>query len=261
MEIKKQTKQKFSVVIHQDNFKNMINNTLGNEKEAQMFIANLTSVVSSNPLLQNCDAGTIISAGLMANALKLPLNQTLGFAYIIPYGQKAQFQIGYKGFIQLALRSGQYEKIGVKVVHKGETQGQDEFGDEIIKFDHAFDNEEVVGYYAYFKLTNGAKMVNYMTKEQCEKHGRRYSKSYNNLWANDFDTMAMKTCLKLLLSKYGIMSVDIQNAIKYDQAVLNKKGEEEIVEYVDNPAKADSEGEVSDLEEVKHLVDSTIEDN
>ena len=243
MEIKKQTKQKFSVVIHQDNFKKMINNTLGNEKEGQMFIANLTSVVSSNPLLQNCDAGTIISAGLMANALKLPLNQTLGFAY--------------KGFIQLALRSGQYEKIGVKVVHKGETQGQDEFGDEIIKFDHAFDNEEVVGYYAYFKLTNGAKMVNYMSKEQCEKHGRRYSKSYNNLWTNDFDTMAMKTCLKLLLSKYGIMSVDIQNAIKYDQAVLNKKGDEEIVEYVDNPAKADSEGEVnSDLEEVKDLVDS-----
>ena len=157
----------------------------------------------------------------------------------------------------MALRSGQYEKIGVKAVHKGETQGQDEFGDEIIKFDHAFDNEEVVGYYAYFKLTNGAKMVNYMTKEQCEKHGKRYSKSYDYLWTNDFDTMAMKTCLKLLLSKYGIMSVDIQNAIKYDQAVLNKKGDEEIVEYVDNPAKADSEGEASDLEEVKDLVDST----
>ena len=100
-------------------------------------------------------------------------------------------------------------------------------------------------------------MVNYMSKEQCEKHGKRYSKSYNNLWTNDFDTMAMKTCLKLLLSKYGIMSVDIQNAIKYDQAVLNKKGDEEIVEYVDNPAKADSECEVnSDLEEVKDLVDS-----
>ena len=264
MEIKKQNKQKFSVVIHQDNIKNMINNTLGNEKDGQMFIANLTSVVSSNPLLQNCDAGTIISAGLMANALKLPLNQTLGFAYIIPYKEKAQFQIGYKGFIQLALRSGQYEKIGVKPVHKGETQGQDEFGDEIIKFDHAFDNEEVVGYYAYFKLTNGAKMVNYMTKEQCEKHGKRYSKSYDYLWTNDFDTMAMKTCLKLLLSKYGIMSVDIHNAIKYDQSVLNIKGDEEIVEYVDNPAKADSEGEVnSDLEEVKDLVDSTstIEDN
>ncbi len=241
-EVKQTTKQpKFSVAIQSDAYKRMITNTLGDSKVALEFIANISAVVSANPQLQECDAGSIISAGFVASSLKLPLNQTLGFAYVIGYKdyktgtKKAQFQIGYKGLIQLALRTGQYQKIGCKAVHKGEVQGQDEFGDEIIKFDHKFDNEEVVGYYAYFKLLNGAIMTSYKTKEECEKHGRKYSKSYDKLWTSDFDTMAMKTTLKLLLSKYGILSTEIQMALKYDQAVINKTENGETIDYIDNP--------------------------
>lgn len=241
-EVKQTTKQpKFSVAIQSDAYKRMITNTLGDPKLALEFIANISAVVSANPQLQECDAGSIISAGFVASSLKLPLNQTLGFAYVIGYKdyktgtKKAQFQIGYKGLIQLALRTGQYQKIGCKKVHKGEVQGQDEFGDEIIKFDHKYDNEEVVGYYAYFKLLNGAIMTSYKTKEECEKHGRKYSKSYDKLWTSDFDTMAMKTTLKLLLSKYGILSTEIQMALKYDQAVINKTENGETIDYIDNP--------------------------
>lgn len=241
-EVKQTAKQpKFSVAIQSDAYKRMITNTLGDPKLALEFIANISAVVSANPQLQECDAGSIISAGFVASSLKLPLNQTLGFAYVIGYKdyktgtKKAQFQIGYKGLIQLALRTGQYQKIGCKAVHKGEVQGQDEFGDEIIKFDHKYDNEEVVGYYAYFKLLNGAIMTSYKTKEECEKHGRKWSKSYDKLWTSDFDTMAMKTTLKLLLSKYGILSTEIQMALKYDQAVINKTENGETIDYIDNP--------------------------
>ncbi len=241
-EVKQTTKQpKFSVAIQSDAYKRMITNTLGDPKVALEFIANISAVVSANPQLQQCDAGSIISAGFVASSLKLPLNQTLGFAYVIGYNdhktgtKKAQFQIGYKGLIQLALRTGQYQKIGCKAVHKGEVQGQDEFGDEIIKFDHKYDNEEVVGYYAYFKLLNGAIMTSYKTKEECEKHGRKWSKSYDKLWTSDFDAMAMKTTLKLLLSKYGILSTEIQMALKYDQAVINKTENGETIDYIDNP--------------------------
>lgn len=261
-EIQNKKQVKFSVAIQSDGYKKMINNTLGNPEEAKRFIANLTSAVSSNPKLQQCEAGSLISAGLAANSLNLPINQNLGFAYILPYENKklgitsAQFQVGYKGLIQLCLRSGFYSKIGVKMVHQGEIQGQDEFGDEIIKFDHKFDTKPVVGYYAYFKLTNGAVMTSYKTKEECERHGRKYSKAYNMLWTTDFDTMAMKTTLKLLLSKYGIMSTEMQNAIKYDQAVINKTTDGEIVDYIDNP---NSKGPVEYKQETNE--DEEVEDS
>lgn len=254
-------KVKFSVAIQSDGYKKMINNTLGDPTQAKKFIANITSAVSVNPKLQECEPGSIISAGLVANSLNLPINQSLGFAYILPYENKrtgitsAQFQVGYKGLIQLALRSGQYQKIGCKMVHEGEIQGQDEFGDEIIKFDHKFDTKPVVGYYAYFKLTNGAVMTSYKTKEECERHGRKYSKAFNKLWTTDFDTMAMKTTLKLLLSKYGIMSTEIQDAIKYDQAVINKGvNGDEFVDYIDNP---NSKGPI---EYKTEIIDEPVED-
>lgn len=252
---------KFSVAIQTDAYKNMINQTLGDPNEAKKFVSNISTAVSANPKLQVCDAGSIISAGLAANSLGLPINQALGFAYILPFRckerdengneywvDKAQFQIGYKGLIQLCLRSGQYKKIGVKPVHKGETQGRDEFGDEIIKFDQKFDNEPVVGYFAYFQLVNGAAMTSYKTVEECEKHGQKYSKSYKGLWTTNFDTMAMKTTLKLLLSKYGIMSTEMQNAIRYDQAVINTLDGKEVVDYVDNPNADEDTGEIVEEE-------------
>lgn len=226
---------KFSVAIRTDAYQNLINSTLGDKEVARKFVADISSVVSNNFALSKCDAGSIISAGLTAQSLNLPLSQTLGFAYIIPYGNKAQFQIGKNGLVQLALRTAQYEKLGVRPVHKGELLGLDEFGEEQFKFSHDLDNEEVVGYMAYLKLVNGFSKKIYWTKEQCEKHGRKYSKSYHstsetNLWKNEFDDMAQKTVLKQLISKWGIMSTELQLAIQRDQAVINQDGS---LDYID----------------------------
>lgn len=238
-EIKKQNQPKFSIAIKSDAYQKLINDTLGDKNKSLRFIADISTVVSSNRQLQNCDAGSILSSGLVAQSLNLPLSPTLGFAYVVPYGNNAQFQVGWKGLVQLAIRTREYETIGVRPVHQGENQGYDEFGDEIIKFSHEFDSAPIVGYFAYFKLTNGFKKTLYWTKEQCEAHAFRYSKSHSgdnrggefDNWSNMFDEMSMKTVLKQLLSKYGIMSVDFQKAIQADQASINADGS---FDYVDS---------------------------
>lgn len=246
------SKPKFSVAIRSDAYQKLINSTLGNQEVARNFVADITSAVANNRQLQNCDAGTILSAGLVAASLKLPLTNTLGFAYVVPYGEKAQFQIGYKGLIQLAQRSGQFERLGVRPVHDGEYVGQDEFGDDEFKFSHEHDNKEVVGYYAYFKLLNGFKKTIYWTVEQCKAHGKKYSRSFGNgkgtdLWTDNFDLMAQKTVLKLLLNRYAPLSVELQKAIVSDQAVIKEDG---TCDYVDN--------ETGEIEERKTNVSNTI---
>lgn len=227
---------KFSVAIKTDAYKNLINETLGDVKVAQKFVAEISTCVANNYKLQECEAKTIISAGLLAQSLNLPLAPTLGFAYVIPYKTTATFQIGWKGLVQLAIRTGAYERIGVKPVHEGELAGVDEFGDDIIKFDHKFDTKEVIGYYAYFKLINGFTKSIYWTKAKCEEHAKRYSRSYGNgtdtdNWTKMFDEMAMKTVLKQLISKWGIMSTELTTAVQADQAVVKENGE---YDYVDN---------------------------
>lgn len=232
------TQPKFSVAIKSDAYQKLINDTLGDKEIARRFVAEISTVVSQNPALQKCEAASILSAGLTAQTLNLPLAPTLGFAYIVPYGNKAQFQAGYKALIQLAQRSGQFERLGVRPVHEGEYIGQDEFGDDIFKFSHEFDNNKVVGYYAYFKLLNGFKKTLYWTVEECEKHGRKFSKSYDNLWKSSFDTMAQKTALKLLLNRYAPLSIEMQKVMQADQAVTNLDGS---YSYVDNPNYVDEE--------------------
>ena len=236
----KDKKVKFSVALRTDAYKNLINETLGNQKVAQKFIAEISTVVAQNNQLQECDAKTILSAGLLAQTLNLPLAPALGFAYIIPYntkdgGKVAQFQVSWKGLIQLAIRTGQYKSIGVRPVHDGEYKGQDEFGEDTFKFDHKFDEKKTVGYYAYFILVNGFKKSIYWTKEQCESHAKRYSAEYRSKgtgkWKEMFDEMAMKTVLKQLISKWGIMSVDMQTVVQADQSVINDDG---TYDYVDN---------------------------
>lgn len=227
---------KFSVAIKTDAYKNLINETLGDPVVARNFVAEISTCVANNYKLQECEAKTIISAGLLAQSLKLPLAPTLGFAYVIPYKTTATFQIGWKGLVQLAIRTGAYERIGVKPVHEGELAGIDEFGDDIIKFDHKFDSKEIVGYYAYFKLINGFTKSVYWTKAKCEEHAKRYSRSYGNgtdtdNWTKMFDEMAMKTVLKQLISKWGIMSTELTTAVQADQAVVKDNGE---YDYVDN---------------------------
>lgn len=232
------TQPKFSVAIKSDAYQKLINETLGDKEVARRFVAEISTVVAQNYQLQKCDAASILSAGLTAQTLNLPLAPTLGFSYVVPYGNKAQFQIGWKGLVQLAQRSGQFERLGVRPVHEGEYIGQDEFGDDLFKFSHEFDNNKVVGYYAYFKLLNGFKKTLYWTVEQCEQHGRKYSKSYDNLWKSSFDSMAQKTVLKLLLNRYAPLSIEMQKAIQADQAVINVDGS---YSYVDNPNYVDEE--------------------
>lgn len=249
------TQPKFSVAIKGDAYQKLINDTLGDKELARQFVADISTVVSNNPALQNCDAKTVLSAGLMACSLKLPLATTLGFAYVIPYKDKAQFQIGYKGLIQLAQRSGQFERIGVRSVHKGEYIGQDEFGEDIFKFSHEHDTEEIVGYFAYFKLLNGFTKTLYWTKEQCMAHGQKYSKSFNskgetNVWRDLTEQMCQKTVLKLLLNKYAPLSVELQKAVIYDQAVVKEDG---TPDYVDNEKETDKKSVDNTLETPENL--------
>lgn len=252
--------EKFSVAIRSDAYQKLINNTLGDKEIARTFVAEISTVVAQNKQLQQCDAGTILSAGLLAQTLKLSLAPSLGLGYVLPYktkdGYKAQFQLGYKGLIQLAQRSGQFERLGSRVVHEGEYIGQDEFGDDLFKFSHEYDDKPVVGYYAYFKLNNGFKKTFYMTKEQAKAHGKRYSRSYGNgkgtdLWTTDFDVMAQKTVLKLLLNRYAPLSVDLQKAIQSDQAVINTDG---TYNYVDNATNDNVEDEPKKRTTVKNTI-------
>lgn len=235
---------KFSLTIKTDAYKNLINDTLGDPETAKQFIADISTCVANNYALQNCDVKSVLSAGLVAQTLKLPLTQSLGFAYIIPYKDKAQFQIGWKGLVQLAQRSGQFERIGVRAVHTGEYVGQDEFGEDLFEFSHKFDKEKVIGYYAYFKLNNGFKKTLYWSVEQCLAHGKKYSKSFNsksetNVWRDLEEQMCEKTVLKQLLSKYAPLSVEMQKAVVYDQAAVNDKGEPEYVDGTNEEENVD----------------------
>lgn len=250
---------KFSVAIKSEGYQRLINDTLGDPNVAKTFIAEISTVVSQNYQLQECDPATILSAGLLAQTLKLPLSPTLGFAYILPFKNKktgvskATFQIGYKGIIQLAQRSGQFERLGVREVHEGEYTGQDEFGDDLFKFSHEFDEKPVVGYFAYFQLLNGFKKTMYWTVEQCKSHAKKYSRSYGNdkgtdLWTDNFDLMASKTVLKLLLNRYAPLSVELQKAVMADQAIIKENGN---FEYVDRAS-------TSMIEERKTTVNNSI---
>ncbi len=241
----KQQAPKFSVAIREEKIQQLINNTLGDPETAKKFVAEISSLVGNNYNLSKCTTNSLISSGLLAQSLNLPLAQSLGFCYLVPYVNKgftmAQFQIGWKGIVQLAVRTNQYETIGVRPVHKGEWVGQDEFGEDLFKFDHKFDNELVIGYFAYFKLLSGFKKTLYWTVAQCEKHGSTYSKAHSGTnkggefdnWSKMFDQMAMKTVLKQLISKYGVMTTEIQKAVEADQAVVDNNGKYNYVDNVD----------------------------
>lgn len=233
-------------LLDMDVYKKRINEIMG--KKAAPFMASIVNV-SNLPSLKDSDPNSIISSAIVAATLDLPIDQNLGFAYIVPYntkeGKKAQFQMGYRGYIQLAMRTGQYKTINAIEIYKGEIKrvnrltGEMEFNDD----EDLIDRDTVVGYMAYFKLLNGFEKTLYMTKEEMERHAKKYSQSYSSqkkwvvdssLWSTDFDGMAIKTVIKRLLSKYGILSVEMQNAISNDQAVMNNEGKPE---YVDNEVK------------------------
>lgn len=186
---------------------------------AAPFISSVLTTVNSNDALKRCSTSSILSAAATAAALRLPVSPALGFAYIIPYGQHATFQLGYKGIIQLAIRSGQYRKINASAVREGQIKEVDFMTGEIIRGEATGDR--IVGYIAYIELINGFSKSLYMTVDEIEHHALTFSRSYafdkkagkkTSVWTTNFDSMAKKTVLKLLLSKYGIMSIEPASA-------------------------------------------------
>lgn len=262
-------KPKFSVAIQTDTYKNLINNTLQDPKRAGRFIASISSAVATNPDLQECDAGSILSAALLGESLELSPSPQLGQYYLVPFndnknGRKvAQFQLGYKGYIQLAIRSGQYKKLNVLAIKQGELVHFDPMTEEIkvnlIQDENERENTPTIGYYAMFEYTNGFVKAMYWSREKMETHASKYSHGYKakkgyTFWEKDFDSMAFKTMLRQLISKWGIMSVEMQEAYTKDMGILCQ---DENVEYVDNEnteivtQSEPSENETITMEELK----------
>ena len=211
-------------------YKNKFNEMLG--KKAAGFMSSIIAVTNNNKYLAKANPASVIGAAAQAAMLDLPINQSLGFAYIVPYGNEAQFQLGYKGYIQLAQRSGQYVDIGAKTVYEGELEYENRLLDKF-KFGERT-GDKVIGYLAYFRLTNGFEKMLFMTLDEMQAHAKKYSKNYKggtDKWGlTDFNTMAEKTVLKRLLSKYGplsIESIQMSQALSNDGSVIsmNKDGD------------------------------------
>lgn len=256
---------------------NYLQSVLGEKKNE--FVNNLTALVANNAMLQKCEPTTIMYAALKATALDLPLDPNLGFAYVIPYNntkagtQEAQFQMGYKGITQLAIRSGQFKIINVTDVREGELIGQDRRTGEMM-FKWITDEKErlkakIIGYLGYFKLLNGYEKEKYMSIEELQAHGLRYSKTFSSKtdyirksskWTTDFDVMCKKTILKLMLNKGDApLSVQMQQAIKYDQAVIID--EQGTAKYIDNqkPTSTDQAQEFAEAEILEEQTKETAE--
>lgn len=242
--------QKFNRAITNPKTQEYLTSVLGERKGS--FVNNLTALVANNSTLQACEPYTIMFAAMKATALNMPLDNALGFAYVIPYKDNkrkvtlAQFQIGYKGYKQLALRTNQFAVIpNATDVREGELVKRNRLTGECV-FRFIEDDEQrsklpIIGYCSYFRLLNKAESTFYMTKDEMEAHAKRYSQSYRSTneyvrkmspWTQDFNSMALKTVLKLNLSKNAPLSIEIIDAINADQAVMLKS--ETDYEYVDN---------------------------
>mgnify|MGYP002732048194 FL=1 len=192
-------------------------------KKAAGFMSSIIAVTNNNNYLMKADPATVIGAAAQAAMLDLPINQSLGFAYIVPYKGAAQFQLGYKGYIQLAQRSGQYVDIGAKTVYEGELEYENRLLDKF-KFGNRT-GDKVIGYLAYFRLTNGFEKMLFMTLDEMQAHAKKYSQNYKggtDKWGlADFNVMAEKTVLKRLLSKFGPLSIE---SVQMSQALSNDGG-------------------------------------
>jgi recombination protein RecT len=212
-------------------------------KRAPQFITSVLQIVMNNNLLAKADAASIYNAAATAAVLDLPLNNSLGKAWIVPYKGAAQFQIGYKGFIELAMRTGQYQRINAVPVHQNQFKSWNSLTEELDADMTIMGDGVIVGYAAYFRMNNGFEKFTYWRKDEVNAHARRFSKSVDNgPWKTDFDKMALKTILKSMLNTYGLLSIEMQQAIVADQAVI-KDADTMDVEYVDNSNDIDKEEE------------------
>lgn len=232
-------------------------------QKAPGFISSILSVANSNSMLQNAEPQSVLNAAVIAATLDLPINPNLGYAAIVPYNDRktrtciAQFQLQYKGLVELCLRSGQFASLIDEVVYEGQLVRKNKFTGEYIFDEDAKTSDKVIGYMAYFRLVNGFEKTHYMTIEEVQAHAKKYSQSYKSgygVWADSFDVMARKTVLKLLLSKYAPKSIQMQQAITFDQAVVKndlttaENIEEAEVTYIDNeqPSAKDKLAEIAE---------------
>ena len=239
------SKPTFSMFMDRDDVKNLVQSAVG--KNSQRFAASIISAVSTNPALQECRQSSILSAALLGESLNLSPSPQLGQYYLVPFKDKergtvAQFILGYKGYIQLAIRSGQYKKLNVLAIKKGEMIRYDALNEEmfvnLIQDEEVRENTETVGYYAMFEYVNGFRKSIYWSKSKMENHAIKYSKGYQakkgyTFWEKDFDSMAMKTMLRQLISKWGIMSIDMQTAFFADNGIIKENGEPEFVDTME----------------------------
>lgn len=222
---------KFSAMISTPSYQKMINNTLKDPARVRRFVSSITSAVATNPMLQECDPATILSGALLGESLNLSPSPQLGQYYLVPFNntkkgcKDAQFQLGYKGYVQLALRSGYYKRLNVMAVKQGELKSWNPLTEEItldlMEDEIARENAPSIGYVASFEYLNGFSKTIYWSREKMEAHALRYSKGYAakkgyTFWEKDFDAMAFKTMLRQLISKWGVMSIDLQSAFEAD---------------------------------------------
>lgn len=269
---------KLSVYLQNDAVKKQINQVVGG-KNGTRFISSIVSAVQNTPALQECTSPSIVNAALLGEALNLSPSPQLGQFYMVPFDNKkkgckeAQFQLGYKGYIQLAIRSGYYKKLNVLAIKEGELVRYDPLDEEVevnlIDDDILREEAPTMGYFAMFEYENGFRKTLYWSKKKMLAHAEKYSFAfyknggarslelleqgkipekdmwkYSSFWFKDFDGMALKTMLRQLISKWGIMSIDLQNAIDKDMAVIHEDGKTEYVDAV----KAEDDGVVADQE-------------
>lgn len=278
----RQTKTGMAAYLTQDAVKKQINSVVGG-KNGTRFISSIVSAVQTTPALQECTNPSILSAALLGEALNLSPSPQLGQFYMVPFDNKkkgckeAQFQLGYKGYIQLAERSGYYKKLNVLAIKEGELIRYDPLNEEIevelIDDDVIREEAPAMGYYAMFEYENGFRKTMYWSKKKMLAHAEKYSQAfkrnggakslelleqgkipekelwkYSSFWFKDFDGMAMKTMLRQLISKWGIMSIDLRNAIDKDMAVIHEDG---TTDYVETQTEQDNVVADQELQEVK----------
>ena len=227
-------KMTFSMAINSTGYQKLINSTIKDPAKAARFVTAITSAVAVNPLLQECDPATILSGALLGESLGLSPSPQLGQYYLVPFNntkkgcKDAQFQLGYKGYVQLALRSGYYKRLNVFAVKAGELKAwnpvTEELEIELIQDDEIREKTATIGYVASFTYVNGFSKTLYWSRQKMEAHALRYSKGYAakkgyTFWEKEFDAMAFKTMLRQLISKWGIMSIDLQTAFEQDSVV------------------------------------------
>jgi len=207
----------FKETLNDQTLRAKVVNSLGKDAGGA-FLASMLDLYEGETELQKCDPAKVAMECVKAAALKLPLVKSLGFAYVVPFKGVPTFMVGYKGLIQLAQRTGQYRTINADVVYDGELNGHDKLSGEI-RLDGQRKSDEVVGYFAFFETVTGFRKTLYMTKEAMEKWAKDYSPSYKSNyspWKTEPDKMALKTCLRRLISTYGVMSTELQEAVTQD---------------------------------------------